>query len=44
MKNNYKKDDLIAITGDIGLAALGFRPWNNCCIEPSGAIAKGTIR
>ncbi|RPF52872.1 thiamine-monophosphate kinase [Methanobrevibacter gottschalkii] len=24
MKNNYKKDDLIAITGDIGLAALGF--------------------
>ncbi|WP_295029905.1 thiamine-phosphate kinase [uncultured Methanobrevibacter sp.] len=49
MKNNYKKDDLIAITGDIGLAALGFElntldnVYVKHALKPKARISEGQI-
>lgn len=49
MKNNYKKDDLIAITGDIGLAALGFEIgsldniYTKHALKPKARIKEGQI-
>ncbi|MGN0177056.1 MAG: thiamine-phosphate kinase [Methanobrevibacter sp.] len=49
MKNSYKKDDLIAITGDIGLAALGFNLdiedniYTKKALKPRARIKEGEI-
>lgn len=47
MKNTYKKNDLIAITGNIGLAALGFYSDNSKyrenILKPIARIKEGRI-
>ncbi len=49
MKNNYNKGDLIAITGDIGLAALGFEldsldnDYVKHALKPKARISEGQI-
>lgn len=47
MKNSYKKGDLIAITGDIGLAALGFYSNDSKYLEnilkPIARIKEGKL-
>jgi len=49
MKNNYNKGDLIAITGDIGLAALGFELdafdniYTKKALKPEARVKEGLI-
>ena len=49
MKDTYQKGDLIAITGDIGLAALGFElesldnPYSKRALRPKARIREGLI-
>ncbi|WP_432645110.1 thiamine-phosphate kinase [Methanobrevibacter sp.] len=50
MKNSYKKGDLIAITGDIGLAALGFNLdiedkniYTEKVLKPRARIKEGEV-
>jgi thiamine-monophosphate kinase len=49
MKNTYSEGDLIAVTGDIGLAALGFEldaldnTYMNHAIKPKARLKEGLI-
>ena len=50
MKDTYQKGDLIAVTGDIGLAALGFELsdldniYSKHALKPKAKIKEGIIR
>lgn len=45
MKNTYKKGDLIAITGKVGLAGLGFysNSYENYLLKPLAKVKEGLI-